>query len=119
RAVLALLHETQQENLIDEVFELCIQAQQSNTMHEENFIKRLYQPFSSKQISDKIAEIITPKNSVARISVVYQTIENLHAACPGHLGDWYFSGNYPTPGGNGVVNQAFINFMENKSVRAY
>jgi amidophosphoribosyltransferase len=119
RAVLALLQETQQENLIDEVFELCIQAQQSNTMHEENFIKRLYQPFSSKQISDKIAEIITPKNSVARISVVYQTIENLHAACPGHLGDWYFSGNYPTPGGNGVVNQAFINFMENKSVRAY
>lgn len=119
RAVLALLQDSGMENKIDEVYELCIQAQQIKSDQNENFVKRLYKPFSARQISDKIAEIITPKNSVAQISVVYQSIENLHAACPGHLGDWYFTGNYPTPGGNGVVNQAFINFMENKSVRAY
>lgn len=119
RATLALLHETGQENLIDEVYEQCLQAQQNQTDHEKNWVKGIYKPFTPEQISAKIAEIITPKNSNSEISVVYQSLENLHSACPGHLGDWYFSGNYPTSGGNQVVNQAFINFMENKSVRAY
>lgn len=119
RAVLDLLQETKQENLIEEVYEQCISAQHSGTDHEENFVKRLYKLFTPEQISNKIAEIVTPKPSVAEISVVYQTIENLHNACPNHVGDWYFTGDYPTKGGNQVVNQAFINFFENKTIRAY
>jgi amidophosphoribosyltransferase len=71
------------------------------------------------QVSNKIAEIIKPKDSQADLVVVYQTLEGLHEACPNHQGDWYFSGDYPTPGGNRVVNQAFVNFMENKTIRAY
>jgi len=119
RAVLALLSDTKQENLIDEVYEKCLAAQQNKTEEVSNFVKLLYDQFSATQISDKIAEIITPKGTVAEVKVVYQTIEGLHEACPNHSGDWYFTGNYPTPGGNRVVNQAFINFMENKMVRAY
>ena len=119
RAALALLQETKQENLIDEVYEKCLAAQQSKTDELENYVKLLYKPFSANQISDKIAEIITPKGLKAEVKMVYQTIEGLHEACPNHTGDWYFTGNYPTPGGNRVVNQAFINFMENKTVRAY
>ena len=79
----------------------------------------LYKPFTANQISDKIAEIITPPDVKAEVKVVYQTIEGFHEAFPNHLGDWYFTGNYPTQGGNRVVNQAFINFIENKTVRAY
>ena len=119
RAALALLHETRQDNLVDEVYDRCIHARQHKTDHLENFVKMIYKPFTTSQISNKIAEIITPKNSIAQIGVVYQTLEGLRASCPNHPGDWYFSGNYPTPGGNRVVNQAFINFMENKTVRAY
>jgi len=119
RAVLALLGDTKQENLIDEVYEKCLAAQQNKTEEVSNFVKLLYDQFSATQISDKIAEIITPKGTVAEVKVVYQTIEGLHEACPNHSGDWYFTGNYPTPGGNRVVNQAFVNFMENKMIRAY
>ena len=119
RAVLALLSDTKQENLIDEVYEKCLAAQQNKTEEVSNFVKLLYDQFSATQISDKIAEIITPKGTVAEVKVVYQTIEGLHEACPNHSGDWYFTGNYPTPGGNRVVNQAFVNFMENKMIRAY
>lgn len=84
-----------------------------------NHVKELYAPFTYEQISAKIAEIVTPKNCKAEIQVVYQTVENLHSSCPNHLGDWYFTGDYPTPGGNRVVNKAFIYFMEGKVVRAY
>jgi amidophosphoribosyltransferase len=119
RAVLALLHDTKQENLIDEVYEQCLSAQQNQTDEQENFVKRLYKQFSPEKISEKIAEIITPAETKAEIQVVYQTIEGLHASCPQHTGDWYFTGDYPTPGGNRVVNQSFINFVENKTVRAY
>ncbi len=119
RAVVALLQETGQENLLDEVYEQCLSARDSGTDHRENFVKRLYKQFSVEKISEKIAAIITPPNTGAGIRVVYQTIEGLHEACPRHTGDWYFSGNYPTPGGNRVVNQAFVNYMENKAVRAY
>ncbi len=119
RAVLGLLHDTKQENLLDEVYEQCLAAQQNQTDEKENFVKRLYKQFSVEKISEKIAEIITPPNTKAEIQVVYQTIEGLHESCPLHPGDWYFTGGYPTPGGNRVVNQSFINFMENKTVRAY
>ena len=119
RAMLALLSDTKQENLIDKVYEKCLAAQHDKTEDVSNFVKLLYDQFSATQISDKIAEIITPKGTVAEVKVIYQTIEGLHEACPNHTGDWYFTGNYPTPGGNKVANKAFVNFMEGKNERAY
>lgn len=117
RAVLELLKETNQEYLLDEVFELC---QASIEQREpENYVKRLYEPFEYEQISKKIAEIVKPEGMKAELEVVYQTVESLHDACPNHLGDWYFTGDYPTPGGNRVVNKAFMNFMKGVTVRAY
>jgi len=79
----------------------------------------LYDQFSTKEITAKIAQILTPKNIKPDVEIIYQNLEGLHLSCPNHTGDWYFSGNYPTPGGNRVVNRAFINFMENKNQRAY
>jgi amidophosphoribosyltransferase len=117
RACLALLKETHQENLLDSVYEKCLAS-----VHEKktpNYVKELYAPFTHEQISDKIAEIVTPTDTKAEVQVIYQTVENLHKACPNHLGDWYFTGDYPTNGGNKVVNKAFVNFMEGKLVRAY
>jgi amidophosphoribosyltransferase len=119
RAVLKLIQDSHQDNLLDEVYEKCLAAKTNGSDDETNFVQLLYKPFSTQQISNKIAEIITPKNTIAEVEVVYQTIEGLHTACPNHTGNWYFTGNYPTSGGNRVVNQAFINFMENKTVRAY
>jgi amidophosphoribosyltransferase len=86
---------------------------------QENVVKDIYRPFTAQQISDKIAELLTPEDLNAEVALVYQSIEGLHAACPEHTGDWYFTGNYPTPGGNRVVNRAFINYCEGKNVRAY
>jgi amidophosphoribosyltransferase len=85
----------------------------------ENFVKALYEPFSDQEISDKIAEIITTSEIRAEVKVIYQTVENLHKCIPDHLGDWYFTGNFPTSGGMRVVNRAFANYMEGKAVRAY
>jgi amidophosphoribosyltransferase len=87
--------------------------------HTVNVVKQIYKPFTAEQLSDKSAEIISPPNIGAEVKLIFQSLEGLHSACPNHLGDWYFSGNYPTPGGNRVVNRAFINFMEGKNVRAY
>jgi amidophosphoribosyltransferase len=91
---------------------------------QENYVKALFAPFTHDEISRKVADIITPRRNDAvdlnaEVAVIYQTVENLHLACPNHSGDWYFTGNYPTPGGNKVVNKAFVNFMEGKVVRAY
>ncbi|MDN5200433.1 amidophosphoribosyltransferase [Fulvivirgaceae bacterium BMA10] len=117
RAVLELLIDSGKEYLLDEVYEKCL-ASQTDT-EQPNYVKELYDPFTYEQISNKIAEIVTPEGMNAEVQVIYQTVENLHKACPGHLGDWYFTGDYPTPGGNRVVNKAFIYFMEGKLVRAY
>lgn len=117
RAILALLKETNQENLLDEVYEKCIAS--TNEKHAPNYVKELYEPFTYEQVSDKIAAIVTPPDLKAKVKIIYQTVDNLHKACPGHTGDWYFTGNYPTVGGNKVVNKAFVNFMEGKLVRAY
>ena len=84
-----------------------------------NVVKELYKPFSADQVSAKIAELLKPADCKAEVQIIYQTIEGLHNACPNNLGDWYFTGDYPTPGGTKVANQAFINFMEGKNVRAY
>ncbi|MEY3417747.1 MAG: hypothetical protein RL060_1859 [Bacteroidota bacterium] len=118
RAMLALLKENNLEHKLDEVYDKCKNAaSEENT--NTNFVKELYDPFTDEQISNKIAQIITPKDLKAEVQVVYQTVANLHIACPNNTGDWYFTGNYPTPGGNKVVNAAFVNFMEGKTVRAY
>ena len=119
RAMLELLRDTKQENLIDEVYDQCLAAQLSKKDHLTNFVQQLYAPFSPEQVSEKVAQMITPDCTWAEVKVVYQTVEGLHQACPNPPGDWYFTGNYPTPGGNRVVNQSFINFIENKTVRAY
>ncbi|SFC07088.1 amidophosphoribosyltransferase [Flexibacter flexilis DSM 6793] len=119
RAMLALLQDTGQEQKLDEVYEKCITAEAEERSHEQNFVQELYALFTDEQISDKVAKIVTPKNCNAEVKVIFQTVDNLHKACPAHSGDWYFTGNYPTPGGNKVVNRAFINFMQGKTVRAY
>ncbi len=119
RAMLELLKETKQENLLDSVLEKCKSAINDLSGNMVNHVKELYEPFTYEQVSNKIAEIVTPKDCKAEIQIVYQTVDNLHKSCPNHLGDWYFTGDYPTPGGNRVVNKAFIFFMEGKVVRAY
>jgi amidophosphoribosyltransferase len=85
----------------------------------KNVVQRIYAPFSDKEISAQIAKMLTPTEMQAEVEIIYQTVENLHIACPNHTGDWYFTGNYPTPGGNKVVNRAFINWMEKRNERAY
>jgi amidophosphoribosyltransferase len=115
RATVTLLKERGWSNLMDEVYEKCTTKQ----IMTENFVKALYEPFSDQEISDKIAEIITTSEIRAEVKVIYQTVENLHKCIPDHLGDWYFTGNFPTSGGMRVVNRAFANYMEGKAVRAY
>lgn len=119
RAMLELLKETGKENLLDEIYEQCKVSLENDTAHEKNYVKILYDQFTDEQISDKIAQIITPKGIKAEVKVVFQTVENLNKTCTEHTGDWYFTGNYPTPGGYKVVNKAFVFFMEGKGVRAY
>lgn len=119
RAAISLLKETKQANVIDDVYDRA-QAMVGLPLSEQaNVVKDIYAPFTAQQISDRIAELLTPEDIGAEVRIVYQSIEGLHAACPGHRGDWYFTGDYPTPGGNRVVNRAFINYMEGKNVRAY
>ena len=115
RAVMELLEQNNMEDLVEEVYHSCMHAKN----HSENFVKKLYQPFTYEEVSQKIAEIISSRYADIEVEVIYQTVDNLHKAIPNHLGDWYFTGNYPTPGGNQVVNRAFVNFMEGKAVRAY
>jgi amidophosphoribosyltransferase len=119
KAAIELLKETGQESIINAVYKNC-KAQQ-NLPKEElvNYVKDIYKPFSPDQISDKIAQLLTPKGMKAEVKIVFQTIETLHIACPNDKGDWYFTGNYPTPGGNKVVNNSFINFIEGRNQRAY
>ena len=117
RAMLELLKDHDKEYLLDEVFDKCLAA--TGDQGQPNYVKELYDPFPYDEISTKISEIVKPKHMNAEVEVVYQTVEDLHKACPQHLGDWYFTGDYPTPGGNRVVNRAFINFMKGVEVRAY
>jgi amidophosphoribosyltransferase len=114
RAVLALLKETKQENILEEAYQKCLTSDNS-----ENHVKDVFAPFTYEQISNKIAELVKVDTIEAEVEVIYQTVENLHKASPDHLGDWYFTGDFPTLGGNRVVNKAFVNFMEGKEVRAY
>jgi amidophosphoribosyltransferase len=117
RAMLALIKENFKENLLEEAYHNALAN--INNQDQVNCVKELYDQFTYEEVSNKITEIVRPEGLKAELEVVYQTVENLHDACPKNLGDWYFTGNYPTPGGNRVVNKAFINFMEGKEVRAY
>ena len=119
RAVMELLREHNLRDLLHETYIKCMEADETEAFRQVNFLKELYAPFTPEQVSAKISEIVTAPGIKAEVEVIYQTIENLHQACPNHTGDWYFTGNYPTPGGMKVVNRAFMNFMEQKEVRAY
>ncbi|MEM6964081.1 MAG: amidophosphoribosyltransferase, partial [Bacteroidota bacterium] len=119
RALVELLHETNQEHLLEETYDRCKKQERLPKEKVKNEVKALYDHFPYEVISKKIADIITPKGIKPKVEVIYQSIEDLHKACPNHNGDWYFSGNYPTPGGNKVANKAFINYMEKSNVRAY
>jgi len=119
RAVIALLKEAGLEAILDATCEKCKSAMSDLGGNVNNYVKDIYKPFTDEQVSNKIGEIVTPPQCGAEVQVIYQTVENLHQACPNHLGDWYFTGDYPTVGGNRVANKAFINFMEGKVVRAY
>ncbi len=119
QAAIALLKERGMDNVIAEVYRDCVHARSHQTLYKENFVRKIYQPFTAEEISIKIATLLTPKNLGMELEIIYQSIDGLHDACPHNLGDWYFTGKYPTPGGNRVSNMAFINWVEKKSGRAY
>jgi amidophosphoribosyltransferase len=118
-AAISLLKEMDREDIILDVYQKCKDSAMLPKEEVENYVKAIYSLFTDQQISDRIAQIITPKEIKCKVEVLYQTLDNLHIACPDHTGDWYFSGDYPTPGGNKVVNRAFVNWMEGKNQRAY
>ncbi len=119
RAAIALLKERNLAKIIDEVYKKCKKQEGLKDSEVVNYVSEIYSPFSDKEISDKIAEMLTPSDVKADVKLIFQSVENLHRACPKNLGDWYFTGEYPTPGGNRVVNRAFMNFYEGKDARAY
>ncbi|MBS1669040.1 MAG: amidophosphoribosyltransferase [Bacteroidetes bacterium] len=119
RAAIALTKESGKEDYLQELYLKCKELDRTGQLHSLNVVQQVYKPFSPEQISEKIAQLITPPEVKIPVQVIYQTIESLHKACPTNTGDWYFTGNYPTIGGNKVVNKAFINFMEGKNVRGY
>jgi Glutamine phosphoribosylpyrophosphate amidotransferase len=118
-ATIELLKESGQQSIIDDVYRKC--KEQENLPKEEivNYVKEIYRQFKAEEVSAKIAQMLKPEDCKAEVEIIYQTIENLHEACPNDTGDWYFTGNYPTPGGNKVVNTSFINYVEGKDGRAY
>ena len=119
KATMDLLRERNMEDLIQEVYEACKKEIKRPAQEQENLVKRIYAPFTDQEISDRIAKLVTADEINAEVRVVYQTVEAMHEAIPNHRGDWYFTGNYPTPGGMRVANRAFLNFMEGKNIRAY
>lgn len=119
RAAVELTKERGKEQCLQELYERCKELARTGQLHTENVVQRVYKPFTAEEIADKVAQLITPPDIETPVQVIFQTIENLHKSCPTNTGDWYFTGNYPTAGGNRVVNKAFINYMEGKNVRGY
>lgn len=119
RAAISLLKERNMDDVLDQVRDQIIELEKNNALHTENVVRQIYKPFTTLEISDKIAQLITPEGVNVPVEVIYQTIEDLHECCPTNTGDWYFTGNYPTPGGNKVVNKAFLNYLSGKNVRGY
>lgn len=118
-AVVSLLKEAGRADFLNELLDRCRTLEKEGRLQEENVVRQLYKQFTTEQITAKIAALITPPDLNIPVEVIFQRIEDLHASCPNNLGDWYFTGNYPTPGGNRVVNKAFMNYMEGKNVRGY
>jgi len=119
RAAIALLRERGMEDLISEIYKKAAEELNKPVEKMQNMVRQIYKPFTAEEISSKIARLLTDDDIRAEVSIVYQSIEGLHEACPGHSGDWYFTGKYPTPGGNKVANRSFINYIEGKNERAY
>lgn len=119
QAAIALLKEQGREQFIKDIYEQTKQEIQKPKEEQVNLVKKIYEPFTEEEISKKIAEIVKPIELKSELEIIYQSIDGLHKSCPNHLGDWYFTGDYPTPGGNKVANQSFINYIEGKNERAY
>jgi amidophosphoribosyltransferase len=119
QAAIELLKDRGMEQKIQDIYNKC--KEQENLPKElvKNYVKEIYDAFEVKEVSTKIADLLRPESINAEVEIIYQTVDNLHKACPNNLGDWYFTGDYPTPGGNKVVNKAFINYVEGKNIRAY
>ena len=118
-AAVELLRESGREHVMKEIYDQCKELHRNNQLHTVNMVKQIYKSFTNEEITNKIASLITPPDVTIPVDMIFQTIESLHEACPNNLGDWYFTGNYPTPGGNRVVNTAFMNYMEGKNKRGY
>jgi amidophosphoribosyltransferase len=119
KAAIELLKDTGKESLIQSVYNAALSELKKPVDDMKNLVREIYKPFSTDEISAKISSMLKSDEIKSEVKIVFQTIEGLHEACPGHLGDWYFTGNYPTPGGNKVVNQSFINYVEGRNIRAY
>ena len=118
-AAVQLLKDTKQEHILTAVYDKCKAQVHLSKEEMVNYVQEIYKPFTAEQISVKISELLTPKGTRAKVEIIYQSISDLHASCPDHKGDWYFTGNYPTPGGVKVVNKAFMNYIEGNNARAY
>ena len=119
RRLVELMKEDGKEHLLQEAYAKCQEEQNKPLDEIGNHVQSLYNQYSTEKISKKIAQIVTPKGINVKVDVIFQSLKGLHEACPNHIGDWYFSGNYPTEGGNKIVSRAFINFMENNDARSY
>ena len=119
QAAIELLKDNKMQSVIEDVYTKCKSQIKLPKEEMQNYVKEIYSPFTAKQISSKISSILTPKDVNSEVEIIYQSIEDLHVSCPNHTGDWYFTGDYPTPGGNKVVTKAFINFVEGNKARAY
>jgi amidophosphoribosyltransferase len=119
QAALELLKERNLYHIVDEVYAKCKKQEDFHDTEVVNFVTEIYAPFQPQEVSDKIAQLLSSPEINAEVKIIFQTVEDLHVACPKNLGDWYFTGDYPTPGGNRVVNRAFMNFYEGKDARAY
>jgi amidophosphoribosyltransferase len=118
-AVVELMKERGKEKCLKELHDTCKDLHRANQLHSTNVVQQLYKQFTADEVSGKIAQLITPAGLTTPVQVIFQSIEDLHKSCPNNLGDWYFTGDYPTPGGNKVVNKAFMNYMEGRNVRGY
>jgi amidophosphoribosyltransferase len=119
QAIIALINENGQQHLVQETYRKCKEQENLPKEQIKNYVKELYDLYSYEEVSAKIAQLLTPADIQSEVQIIYQTVEDLHIACPNNPGDWYFTGNYPTPGGNKVVNRAFMNYVEGKNERAY
>ena len=119
KAALELLKERNLYHIVEDVYKKCKAQEHLKDSEISNTVTEIYKPFEPQEISDKIATMLSSSEIKAEVKIIFQSIEDLHMACPKNLGDWYFTGDYPTPGGNRVVNKAFMNFYEGKDARAY